>query len=90
MRQGIGHEEFKGGDGNIQSPEKGQSGSSEQNEGRQLKIYMMGHGGDQTFKGCTGKGRAFHTGLKHLNISRSKSEKYSCKQKFSPPSPPFF
>lgn len=49
----------------VQSPAKGQSGVTEQNGGRQLRMGVVGCRGEQTLKGWTEKGGVFHIRLKH-------------------------
>lgn len=64
-RQGIGDKGLKAGVGMCSILQEGQSGSTEPDGERQLRMCVVGCRGDQTHQEWTGKGGVFHTRLKH-------------------------
>lgn len=64
-RQSVGDKGLKADVGMHNVLQDGQNGSTEPNGRRQLRMCVVGCGGDQTHQGWTGKGGVFHTRLKH-------------------------
>lgn len=64
-RQSIGDKGLKAGVGMYNVLQERQSDSPEPHGGGQLRMCVVGCGGDQAHQGWTGKGRIFHTRLKH-------------------------